>query len=518
MIGQADLKRSGIYALAGFVLGALTLFAVIDYQSSLNNQPFFDFLANSDANNLLYVLIVAIPSVCGVIVGSGRSQVKQLRQRINDLATERDKLLALRAQTVDESAKLKALLNQESGYFVENWDQLVTEKENLREEAEISSSLLKVALAIGSLAGPDEALRLLTDSLPAALFADNCLTFTWDADAKAYVSNSDLNLELRPRAFAALNRLLTKKVPVAIDDVGASGLIPRKIIEQLKIRSAILIPCVRRDFVAAIAMVIYIKATHSFSDRDIQIASGIVSQATVVLENAHLYGEIKSSHSELQRLMTRLASSQEEERRRISRDLHDGVIQNLSGMIFSLSFLEKALGQSDQGAIDEIAQLVQIVEGTIADIRQVIYDLRPTILDTLGLVPTLEKHLERFGANNSIEISYNPQLSSRLPETVETGLFRLAQEALNNIKKHAEAKKVTLDLKRIKKQAIMTIKDNGRGFDPLKANDRASQDSGFGLSGMRERVQSLGGNVEITSKPGSGTEVTVTVPMATEGA
>jgi len=213
-----------------------------------------------------------------------------------------------------------------------------------------------------------------------------------------------------------------------------------------------------------------------------------------------------------------LAESQEDERRRFSRDLHDGVIQNLSGIIFSLSFMEKALKAKEGEARGEIEQIKKIVEETISDLRQMIYDLRPTILDSLGLAPTLERHLERFGQMNKVKTQLNAQLTERLPGDIETALFRLAQEALNNIKKHAQAHLITVDLKMNGKNVVMWVKDDGKGFDIKEVKKRASQDSGFGLSGMRERVQSLNGDVEISSQPGEGTAVQVTVPMTTKGA
>jgi len=508
-----SLRNSGKFALAGFFMGLLLLAAVYDYQSSVSKIDFRQFFLQSSTQNLLLALIVVVPVLGGVIIGRGRARINELRHQVNRLAKDREKLIGSRQASRTESSKLQGLLTQESGLFVDNWDQLVTEKEKLREEAEVSSALLKVALAIGNLAGPDEVLNTLADALPEALFADASLLFVWDPAISAFISYQEPDIQLKPRSFPAIKKLREERVPVALDDVAASGLIPKNIINKLGIKSAILIPCVKRGEVVAIAKVIYTKARHEFSDRDIQIASGIVSPATIVLENAELYQEKIANHSELQRLMTRLAESQEDERRRLARDLHDGVIQNLSGIIFSLSFLGKALDPKDKVAPKEIEQIEKIVEDTIGDLRRVIYDLRPTMLDSLGLVPTLEKHLERFGQQNNIATVYKPQVKERLSGVVETALYRLAQEALNNIKKHAQAKKVTLDLKLNNGSAVMCVKDDGLGFDMAEIRKRVSQDSGFGLSGMKERVQSLNGDVEITSKPGEGTLVKVTVPL-----
>jgi len=515
-LGHFDLRKSGVHALIGLFIGLLLLVAVVDYQSSQTNTSFADFIANSSEQNLLFLLIVGLPAIGGILIGSARTQVTELRRRLYALTQEKQKLIENQAQANVKSQELQGLLDQESGFFVDNWDQLVTEKDKLREEAEISSALVNVALAIGTLAGPSDVLELLRNALPAALFADDCLTFEWSNEANAYTSDKLKGIELKPRS-KAISQIQKKREPIPIENVDTAELLPAKVRQGLKAKSVILIPCVSREEVLAIALVVYTKAAHKFSDRDIQIASGIVSQAKIVFENAHLYEDVVESANELKRLLARLASTQEEERRRISRDLHDGVIQNLSGIIFSLNFLGNALDEEAEDAKNEVSQLEGIVHETITDLRKVIYDLRPTILDSLGLVPTLEKHLDRFGTENGLSIDYNPTLKGRLSEVVETGLFRLAQEALNNIRKHAQAKTVSLKLEKKKDNVVMTIKDDGVGFDMAEVKTRTSQDSGFGLSGMKERVQSLGGSVELTSTEGDGVKVTVIVPFEGEG-
>ena len=517
-MGQFDLRKSGMHALVGLLIGLLLLVAVVDHLSTQAEASFTDYLTRSPDLNLLFLLIVGIPTLSGVLVGGMWSRARQLRHRIHELTQERQRLIASQAKTQVKEQELQGLLDQESGFFVDNWDQLITEKDNLREEAEISSALVRVALTIGSLAGTDDVLEMLRNALPAALFADACLTFEWSEAEKAFIGSDSPDVKLKSRSVKAIGRMRKDREPIPIESIETDELLPAKLRESLGAKSAILIPCVSRDNVTAIAMVLYSKAGRKFSDRDIQIASGIVSQTQIVFENAHLYEDVLESRNELQRLLAKLASSQEDERRRISRDLHDGVIQNLSGIIFSLNFLGNALGDEDGDAKKEVAQLDEIVHGTITDLRKVIYDLRPTILDSLGLVPTLEKHLNSFAEANNITIDYNPRMKERLSESVETGLFRLTQETLNNIKKHAQAKTVSLELKKKKDDVVMVIEDDGIGFDMDEVKKRASQDSGFGLSGMNERVQSLSGGVDITSSPGEGTRVTVTVPYQAKGA
>jgi two-component system sensor histidine kinase DegS len=215
----------------------------------------------------------------------------------------------------------------------------------------------------------------------------------------------------------------------------------------------------------------------------------------------------------LQHLLERLSLTQEEERRRIARDLHDSVIQDLSGIIFSLSFLRSALPNNETKAQQEVDQLTKVAEATIQNIRQIIYDLRPTTLDSLGLIPTLEKYLERFATQQKVKAELKTNLKQRLPEKVETAIFRLTQEALNNIAKYAQAKNVCVNINQVKNELAVSIKDDGVGFDVNAVQKRASQSSGFGLSGMRERVRIINGNLQIQSAPGQGCQIAAVVPL-----
>lgn len=517
MISPIDIRRGGKWATLGFMLGVVILIAVYFYESSITNIDFFQFLQQSKVQSLMILLILAIPTISGIFVGSSRLRVSELRGHVNSLVRERDKLMRAHVANKDQSAKLKNLLDKESGYFVDNWDELVTEKDRFREEAEISSTLLTVALEIGRLAGSDGVLEMLATSLKKALFADDCLNFLFDDEKEEFICVQDPKITLSEISCAAVRAIKKEHSPIAINEGQLNTMIPAAVVEKYGVKSGILIPCVKRDVVDAIALVIYTKTVHDFNDRDLHIASGIAGTARIILENADLFEEVLNNHSELQRLLTRLAETQEEERRRFSRDLHDGIIQNLSAILFSLSFLENALDPKEESATKELTQIKNIVEETVTDLRKIIYDLRPTILDSLGLVPTLEKHLDRFSQMTSIETAYVAKVDVRLPGAVETALFRLAQESLNNINKHANATKVSLDLRQADNQVIMAVKDNGAGFSVEKTNRKLSQDSGFGLSGMRERVQSLDGDVEIKSVPGEGTVVNVTIPLE-EGA
>jgi signal transduction histidine kinase len=205
------------------------------------------------------------------------------------------------------------------------------------------------------------------------------------------------------------------------------------------------------------------------------------------------------------------------ERLRIAHEIHDGVAQNLAGLRFKSalwSYLADGAPPGMRSALDEV-QAVLVT--AITDIRRAIFALRPLDLETLGFLPALTQFVANFGDQNQLaarlDISGHP---NKLPTIYELPLFRIIQESLNNIHLHAHASSVlvrlTLD---ITGAVMMTVHDNGRGFDPNLVGT-ADQSGHFGLRQMRERVQDLGGTLDICSTIGEGTELSITLPPVTK--
>jgi len=245
---------------------------------------------------------------------------------------------------------------------------------------------------------------------------------------------------------------------------------------------------------------------------ELNLLTPLANQTAIALENARLYQETLDKERMLNQLMQAAQQAHEEERRRISRDLHDSVAQNLSGLILNLDFLKKQVPKDNSKAQKEIKRIEKLIKETVSDLRRLIYDLRPTTLDSLGLIPTLKRHIEQFGQENRLKTSFSHSLNGRLPANVETALFRLTQEALNNVKKHSQAKQVNINMAEEKEKdtVSLVIEDDGKGFELEKI------EGGLGLVGMRERAESLGGKLDIISQPDRGTKILVTIPR--EGA
>ncbi len=214
-------------------------------------------------------------------------------------------------------------------------------------------------------------------------------------------------------------------------------------------------------------------------------------------------------------LVQRLISAQEEERRSLARELHDETGQALTSLLVGLRRLEPAATPETMAAI--VPQLRDVAQQTLENVSRLAQGLRPSLLDDLGLVPALSRYVAEHAAIHGFTIETRIDLDGvRLPATVEVTLYRIAQEALTNIARHAAARRVELSLVREGRLVRLTVQDDGRGFGPSPAPDEASATTHLGLYGIRERAALLGGTAEVRSARGRGTTLTVTIPVETK--
>lgn len=207
--------------------------------------------------------------------------------------------------------------------------------------------------------------------------------------------------------------------------------------------------------------------------------------------------------------------SYENERKRIARDLHDSTVQNLTNLMYKTELCTKLMDIDSVRAKLELQTMIRTIKGTIADMRNIIYDLRPMSLDDLGLVSTVEKYIneKKSSHNVNIEFKVNEEKYDVLP-IINLTIFRIVQEATNNAIKHGKAKKILIDLFYGDDSIALTINDNGIGFNESspKVSD-GKINSGFGLSIMKERVLLLSGQLNIESGNNKGTKIKVVVPI-----
>jgi len=211
--------------------------------------------------------------------------------------------------------------------------------------------------------------------------------------------------------------------------------------------------------------------------------------------------------------LSQIIEAQESERRRISRELHDEVGQALTAIKFNLDMIDKGLPQEASALRGRLGEAKSLSNQTLMAMRQLSMDLRPTMLDDLGLIPTLRWYIQNFSSRLNIYSDFKAiGFEEKLPPQIETAFYRIVQEALNNISKHAEASQVEISLEQRDSTIYASIIDNGRGFDLDKVLHPESPGRGFGIIGMQERVSLLGGKIDIQSSPGCGTRIHIKVP------
>jgi signal transduction histidine kinase len=232
-----------------------------------------------------------------------------------------------------------------------------------------------------------------------------------------------------------------------------------------------------------------------------------------VLLHARIRASLASLHEErmavLREQFAQVTVAQEEERQRIARELHDGLGPALASLNIRLHTAHKLLERDGHPVASEIEELAEQTQVSIRDIRRLIHDLRPVALDELGLAPALREHLASCEREHSLAVEFTADEGERLPASIETALFRIVQEAINNVLQHAQAQRVCVTLTRDADHVKLRVADDGRGFDAqLPRSGRH-----VGLWSMRERVEQLGGQFDVRSAPGQGTTVTAVVPL-----
>jgi two-component system sensor histidine kinase DegS len=227
---------------------------------------------------------------------------------------------------------------------------------------------------------------------------------------------------------------------------------------------------------------------------------------------ASISSQIEELHK-IQQLGISIIKAQEEERKRVAREIHDGPAQLLANIVMRAEYILKLMNVNPGAVKEELTNLQQLVRQSLQDVRKIIFDLRPMVLDDLGLVPALNRYIEDYKKQYKINaelVFFGKQ--ERLPPATEIALFRVVQEALNNVHKHARAGHVLVKMEQLSDKVTIRIKDDGRGFDPESIEQSKNREC-YGLINMRERVQILKGEFKINSSPGMGTVITLTIPV-----
>jgi signal transduction histidine kinase len=249
---------------------------------------------------------------------------------------------------------------------------------------------------------------------------------------------------------------------------------------------------------------------------DIELLRTIGPQLAVAIENARLWGELQHKEKMRAELLRKVVSAQEEERRRISRELHDEMGQSLSSLLIGLKFLWNA--KKDEQSSGVIENLCRTVSEMLESIHDLALELRPTALDDLGLEAALAQYFKECPARLGVKVDFEAisMNGRRLPRELETTFYRIAQESLTNVARHAKAENASVVLRASETSIVLIVEDDGTGFDPWAARQGQEHPRRLGLYGMEERAALVGATLTVESAPGQGTTIYVEAPLDAE--
>lgn len=309
---------------------------------------------------------------------------------------------------------------------------------------------------------------------------------------------------------STLESILSEKKPVTlINDMQSISNLPYlELFRDQNIQTMVIAGFYRRHDLIGVLISIYIGETIHLPEDTLALLKGLADQSAISITNASLFEQVRRGREHQKALTTRLVEIQEMERRHIARELHDQIGQVLTGLQF---MLESSKNQVGEAHVNKLREAQETVSGLIEQIREMSLNLRPAMLDDIGLLPTLLWHFERYTKQTGIKVSFHHNgLTQRLLPDVETTVYRIVQEALTNVARYAKVTEVVVQLTLRENILGIEIIDHGIGFD---SSVDVSKWSTAGLAGMRERANILGGYLVVKSAPSAGTQILAMLPL-----
>lgn len=432
-------------------------------------------------------------------------------QTITPVCNDKGKISHFISIKQDITSRKEAEADLEKSY--KDLQQLTQAEHHQRQLAE---SLVQATLAFANSLNPDEVLDHILEQLhrvipctASAIFLleNNMIHMVRHRGVKERVPGilrleSGIQLGLLPQS----QRAVTSRRPVLASAADLED--EWSILPGLEwIRSAIAAPLLAKGDILGVLILVSEKDDH-FQNEQLELIQAFAAHAVLAIQNARIFDELLHSREHLQGLTRRLVEVQEAERRTISRELHDEAGQALTSIKLGLNLLEREM--EDPLAVHErLTEMEKLTDQVMENLHNLAIDLRPASLEYLGLVNALQQYLSTIKKNNNVKVEFESVgIDKRLPIEIEITLYRIVQEAVTNILRHAHASLVDVLVERRDKKLVAIIEDNGVGFNPAIYRRTGH----LGLFGMRERAEMFGGHLVIESKPGSGTTVFVEIP------
>jgi signal transduction histidine kinase len=303
----------------------------------------------------------------------------------------------------------------------------------------------------------------------------------------------------------------THRKPLIIDDVNKDDRYYQSIAQSfdLKLTSLLCVPMISRNILIGVLEVLHNVPGKYFNTLDQQLLTTFANQAAIAIENARLVESLKRERDHI-------VEVEDEVRKRLARDLHDGPTQLLASLVMSLGYTKELLNRAPEHVPREIEESAVVADRALKQLRTLLFDLRPVILETQGLVPALEVYAERLQETEELNVQLTTKKKfGRLSAKAEVAIFAIVQEAINNARKYAGASRIEVVLEPNKREDSLTVmvRDDGKGFDVQTVTSTYDERGSLGIINSRERAESINGTFTIHSKPGSGTEVILRIPL-----
>ncbi len=303
----------------------------------------------------------------------------------------------------------------------------------------------------------------------------------------------------------------TNRKPVIVNDVSQDNRYNKNVAQafDFPLTSLMCVPMISRGKFIGVLQVLHSRPGYYFQELDQQLLTTFANQAAIAIENARLYENLKEERD-------RLVAVEDEIRKRLARDLHDGPTQLLASIVMSLGFIKELIRRAPEHAPAEIDQTVGVADKALKQLRTLLFDLRPVILETKGLAPGLEVYVKRLRETDKLNIVLKIEENfRRLSPKAEVAIFAVIQEAVNNAKKHAQASQIDIILRPDRTQDTLTvlIQDNGKGFNLRTMKDDYDSRGSLGMINMQERANVINGTLKVNSAEGQGTQITMSLPL-----
>ena len=302
----------------------------------------------------------------------------------------------------------------------------------------------------------------------------------------------------------------THREPLIVDDVNRDQRHYRDIgrAYDFSPTSLLCVPMMTKGQVVGVLQVLHKDPGKYFTASDQESLTTFAAQSAVAIENARLYQSLREERD-------RIIAVEEEVRRRLARDLHDGPAQMLAAIIMSANFIKEAIAHDAmEHARGELEQMLPVAEKALRQVRTLLFDLRPVILETQGLIPALESYAHRLREAEGLNVVLSTGGAfGRLSHHAEVAIFSVVQGAITNAKKHARASRIDIDVTPQDGKLVVVIRDNGLGFNVEEVTGRYDERGSLGMLNMRERAQLVGGSLSISSRPGQGTSIRMELPL-----